>query len=115
MRPTITLFIVLCSLLLCGLIAPAQDLDNVTISGRVTDEAGALVVGASVTAVLTTTNTQRTVKTDTAGLYRLIELAPGAYTIKATSPGFAVEERTGVVTIAGQNAQFDFVLRPAGV
>ncbi len=95
--------------------AHAQDLDDVTINGQVTDQTGALIPGANVTARLTTTNTARTVVTDDAGRYRLVELAPGAYNVSATSQGFAVAERAGLVAVAGQNVRLDFVLRPAGV
>jgi hypothetical protein len=93
----------------------AQDLDDVTINGQVTDQTGALVVGTTVTAVLTATNAARNCMTDAEGRYRLIELAPGTYTVSVTSPGFAREERKGLATVAGQNVRLDFVLRPAGV
>jgi hypothetical protein len=95
----------------CG----AQDLDDVSISGRVTDETGASVVGAKVTVVLAATNAERSVVTDSEGRYRFVELAPGAYTVRATSLGFAVDERASVVTVAGQTVRLDFTLRPAGV
>ncbi len=111
------------SLLVCcctfaPLLAPkvsAQDLDDVTIAGRVTDEAGALVVGAQVTAVLTATSAARSIATDAGGCYRFVELAPGTYTIKVAWPDFAVEERAGVVTVAGQSVRLDFVLHPADI
>src|SRR5205085_7707939 len=115
MRPTTLLFTALCCFFLCALLAQAQDLDNASINGRVTDQTGALVVDATVTAVLVSTNAARTVKTDGTGRYRLFELAPGAYTVKATSQGFALTARDGIVVVAGQNVQLDFVLRPAGV
>src|SRR2546423_12797893 len=80
-----------CTLLLASAPrAAAQDLDDVSIAGRVTDETGALIVGAQVTVVLTTTNAARTVTTDEEGRYRFVELAPGTYAIKVASPGFAV-------------------------
>src|SRR5947209_5815008 len=100
MRPTTLLLTVLCCFFLCALPAPAQDLDNVSLSGRVTDETGALILDATVTAVLVSTNAARAVKTDAAGRYHLIELAPGAYNVKATSLGFAVAEQNGIVVDA---------------
>ncbi len=118
MRAIAALFVLCCCLHLSALPAShvsAQDLDDVTISGRVLDEQGALVVGVSVTAVLTTTNAARVAQTDAAGQFRLIELAPGAYDISAASPGFAVTTRTGIVTNAGQHLRLDLVLRPASV
>ncbi|HVS20235.1 MAG TPA: carboxypeptidase regulatory-like domain-containing protein, partial [Pyrinomonadaceae bacterium] len=93
----------------------AQDLDNVTISGRVADQNGAVVPGATVTALLVATKVERTVVADGDGRYKLIQLEPGVYNIKASFTNFATEEKTGLTTIAGQNVQMDFTLKPADV
>jgi hypothetical protein len=93
----------------------AQDLDDVTISGRVVDSNGLAIVGATVTATLIETNVERTVTTNDEGRYRFVELQPGTYAVKSTSQGFAIQEKTNLVTIAGQNVQLDFSLAPAGV
>ena len=93
----------------------AQDLDNLTISGRVTDQNGAVIPGATVTATLISTKIERTVVADGDGRYRLIQLVPGLYSVKAAFANFATEEKTDLNTIAGQNVQMDFTLKPAGV
>jgi hypothetical protein len=93
----------------------AQDLDDVTISGRVLDQNGASISGAKVSVVLAATNFARSTVADSEGRYRLVELAPGTYTVRAASDGFASEERAGVETLAGQRVQLNFILRPAGV
>src|SRR5947199_1124754 len=93
----------------------AQDLDNVTISGRVTDQNGAVIPGATVTATLTATKLDRIVVANEDGQYRLIQLPPGTYTLKAAFTNFAVEEKTDLKTIAGQNVKLDFTLKPAGI
>lgn len=95
--------------------ASAQDLDNVTLGGRVLDQLGALLPGASVTARLTSTGVERTTRTDAEGRYRLIELEPGVYIVRAAFQNFATEEKTGLQTFAGQNVQLDFMLRPAAI
>lgn len=95
--------------------AYAQDLDDVTISGRITDQNGAIIPGASVTAVLVKTGVERNVEANDEGRYRIIELEPGEYILRASSAGFATEEKTNLLTIAGQNVQLDFTLRPADV
>jgi hypothetical protein len=95
--------------------ATAQDLDEVTIAGRVIDSNNAPVVGAAVTATLTTTGVARTVVSDEDGRYRFIELPPGVYSLKTTMQGFATQEKTNLTTVAGQNVQLDFTLQPAGV
>jgi len=93
----------------------AQDLDDVTISGRIVDSNNAPIVGATVTATLVTTNAERTVTTDEEGRYRFVELQPGLYKISASQTGFGTKEKIDLETIAGQNVQLDFTLAPAGV
>src|SRR6266404_4064397 len=95
--------------------ASAQDLDNVTIAGKVADQNGAVVPGATVTATLVATKVERTVVTDGDGNYKLIQLSPGVYNIKASFTGFASEEKINLNTIAAQNVQLDFILKPATV
>ncbi|HEY0458123.1 MAG TPA: carboxypeptidase regulatory-like domain-containing protein [Pyrinomonadaceae bacterium] len=93
----------------------AQDLDDVTISGRVVDSNNAPISGASVTATLTTTGVARTVVAGDEGRYRIIELPPGIYNLKASMQGFGAQDKTRLETVAGQNVQLDFNLAPAGV
>ncbi len=93
----------------------AQDLDDVTITGRIVDSNNAPIVGASVTATLVTTNAERTVVTDEEGRYRIVELQPGLYKIRASQTGFGTKETTDLATIAGQNVQLDFSLAPGDV
>jgi hypothetical protein len=95
--------------------ASAQDLDNVTIFGRVTDQNGAVIPGASVTATLLKTKTQRTVPADVEGRYKIIQLEAGIYSVKALFSNFATEEKTNLITIAGRSVQLDFTLKPAGL
>lgn len=93
----------------------AQDLDDVTISGRIVDSNNAPVVGASVTATLTATSVERTVTTDEEGRYLIVELQPGIYKIRAAQTGFGAKETTDLATIAGQKVQIDFSLAPGDV
>jgi hypothetical protein len=95
--------------------AHAQDLDKVTINGRVTDQNGAIIPAATVTAVLVKTNVERSVTANDEGRYKIIQLDPGEYTVRVSSAGFAKEEKTNITTVAGQNVQLDFTLRPADV
>src|SRR5215210_2398165 len=74
--------------------AHAQDLDDVTISGRVADQNGAIIPNATITTILVKTGVERTAVADDDGRYRIIELEPGEYTVRASSEGFATEEKT---------------------
>ncbi len=107
-------FALLALLLQCANVC-AQDLDDVSIGGTVSDEHGAAVVGASVRLVLQATGSERTAATDGEGRYRFVELQPGAYTARASAAGFATSEKAGLEAAAGQNVRLDFRLRAAGV
>jgi len=98
-----------------GTTACAQDLDTVTITGRVADQNGALIPGATVTAVLVKSGAERKALANDDARYRLIQLEPGVYNVKATFAGFAAEEKANLTTIAGQTVQLDFTLRPADI
>lgn len=93
----------------------AQDLDNVTISGKITDSNNAPVIGATVAATLATTGIERTVVTNGEGFYRIVKLEPGNYTVKFSANGFGTKEQTNLNTIAGQNVQLNVALTPADV
>jgi hypothetical protein len=95
--------------------APGQDLDDISIGGLVADEHGAAVAGASVTARNELTGSERAAVTDGDGRYRLVELAPGSYRVRASAPGFAAEERKVSEAFAGQGVRLDFTLRPASL
>jgi protocatechuate 3,4-dioxygenase beta subunit len=60
----------------------------VSLSGQVTDELGALVVGATVT-VISSDNSEKSAVTSNEGIYTFNSLAPGRYTLKVVSPGFS--------------------------
>ena len=93
----------------------AQDLDNVTISGKITDSNNAPIVGATVVAVLTSTGAERTVVTNGDGRFTIVKLEPGNYTVKFSAQGFGSKEHLNLVTIAGQAVQLNVSLSPAGV
>ncbi len=91
----------------------AQDLDTVTISGRVMDQNGAVLPGAEVQATLIKTSLKRTTTTDAEGRYRLIQLEPGVYVVRVSFPGFAAQELTNITTVSGQSLQLDATLLPS--
>ena len=95
--------------------ASSQDLDDVTIAGRVTDSNKQAIGGASVTVTHFDSGIARTGTTDMDGRFRFIELRPGIYRVKVESAGFAAQEKTDLQTVSGQNVQLDFTLLPAGV
>ena len=93
----------------------AQDLDDVTVSGRITDPNGLAVVGATVTVTMVETGETRTATSNDDGVYRFVKLRPGTYKVKATASGFGIQETPPIVTISAQNLVRDFKLSPADV
>lgn len=79
-------------LLLVALMGAGQLLAQVNlgeVSGQITDESGAALPKASVTAVNDQTAIKRTTTSDSAGLYVLPALPAGTYVIIVEAPGFA--------------------------
>lgn len=116
LSPFIMGFSAIFCLLFGGFLATvqAQDLDDVTFSGRVLDANKAAIAGAQVTARQTETGTERTVTSDAEGRYRIIELPPGTYTLTVNANGFAVNTLQNIKTISAQNVQLDITLDPQG-
>jgi Carboxypeptidase regulatory-like domain/TonB dependent receptor/TonB-dependent Receptor Plug Domain len=95
--------------------ACAQDLDAVTITGRVTDQHGAVIPGAEVQATLSKIGLNRITTAGVEGRYRLIQLEPGNYLIRISAQGFATQTIENVATVSGQSLQFDVTLLPSTV
>lgn len=91
----------------------AQDLDTVTISGRVVDQNGALVPGAEVQATLVKTGLTRRTTSNAAGRYRLVQLEPGNYVLHVSATGFAAQQFENISTVSGQSLEFEVTLLPA--
>ena len=58
------------------------------LSGRVTDQSGAVVTGASVVVQNLGTSVKQSAETNHAGLYRFLALTPGSYSIAVSLKGF---------------------------
>lgn len=81
-----------------------------TISGTVTDPAGAVIAGATVEVRNAETNAPfPTVTTDT-GAYSVLRLPPGPYSVSVTAPGFKRLLRSGLTVDAGQTLPLDLTL-----
>ncbi len=81
-----------------------------SLAGSVHDPSGALVRGAQITLIRGEDRSERTVTTDDQGAFTAVNLAPGSYTVRASSPTFAVLEQRGVVLTARQNLRLDLAL-----
>lgn len=70
------------------------------ISGSVTDSAGAMVAGATVTVQRAEGGEPKVAKTGTAGDYRVESLIPGTYTVKVAAEHFAQVELSNITVSA---------------
>jgi hypothetical protein len=76
---------------------PAMSYAQATIAGTVRDTSGAVLPGVTVEAASPALIEKvRTVTTDGAGLFQIIDLRPGAYSVTFTLPGFNTVKRDGV-------------------
>src|SRR5579863_10161852 len=83
---------------------------SAVVSGTVTDQSGATVSAATVTAKNVDTGAVRTTLSDDSGLYRVFSLPVGAYEIRAQKQGFADVVRTGIHLVVNQSAMVDLSL-----
>lgn len=72
------------------------------LQGTVMDPANAVVVGAPVTLTGTETGLSRSTITDSSGLFRFLELAPGTYSVTIHAPGFKGFTQNGIVLAANE-------------
>ena len=100
----------LLGLLLAALGAAYAQSTYGTIVGKVTDPTGAVVAGASVTVTNTETNISKAVPTSGEGNYETTHLLPGAYRVRAESPGFKVSVRDGVVVESRAVVRIDLAM-----
>lgn len=100
--------------LLCGsmIIAGASaQTKSASLVAEVTDETGAIIVGAEVTLINLATGLQRTATTGPDGRCVLENIPPGLYDIKASMPGMQAAIVKGQQLFVGTTATLNFRLR----
>jgi hypothetical protein len=103
MRAFARLIYLLMFAILCVGSASAQQISG-SIRGRVVDASGAVVSGAKVSAVQSETGLQRSTATDSQGLYVLVALPVGQYTLRAEAAGFKEYVQEGISLDVNQTA-----------
>ena len=86
-----------------------------TLSGQVVDQSGAGVPGVTVTATRRTTGETRTVATSTEGVYQLVALPVGTYTLTCQLDGFKTVTRQGVLVEAAVPRTVNVTLEVGGL
>ena len=87
-----------------GFLSPdlAAQAVGTAIQGTVTDSSGAVIPGAAITVTNNETNLQRTVTSNSAGLYSLPNLPPGRYRVQVSMAGFQTNVRENFELVVGQ-------------
>ena len=104
--------------LLLGLLAPASagaQTGAASLTGIVTDETGAAVPGATVTATNQATNVEYTAISNDAGSYTMTSLPVGNYVIKAELSRFKTAASKPIAFEAKQVVRLDFKLELGAV
>src|SRR5882724_9166400 len=110
MRTSWVMRIIFLSIML-GCVGPAFSQSSTgSISGTVTDQNRAVVLGATVIGKNTATGFVRSAVTNSSGLYRLTDIPPGQYEITIEAATFKKLERKSITIDVGQSANIDAVL-----
>ena len=97
------------------LLLPARGQDgNTSLQGIVEDLSGARIAHADVTLLNPDNGFHSAVLADGEGRFSFAMLAPGRYTVAASSPGMAVATQSGLELHVGGSMQVQLRLRPAG-
>src|SRR5918996_71206 len=101
----------ICLVLLVSALPAAAQQTTGNITGRVLDDQGAAIPGATVTALHTQTGFVRSDVSDQEGIYRLNALPVGSYDVVTELQGFTRVEQKGLVVNVGQNIELNVSLK----
>lgn len=85
------------------------------ITGRVTEASGAAVNNATVMVTNTSTNAVANTTTNEAGIYTVLYLTPGSYTLSVEAQGFKKVVRQNIEVRVGDKLELDLQLEVGGV
>ncbi|HYU78371.1 MAG TPA: TonB-dependent receptor, partial [Vicinamibacterales bacterium] len=108
-RPTVWRSLLLLALVFAATDTRAQSTYS-AIQGTITDDQGGVLPGVTVTITNTATGLVRTSVSNERGSYRIGNLPPGPYTVKAELTGFATQERRNVELAMGSEIPIDMRL-----
>src|SRR5262245_30435562 len=96
-------------------VVPAFAQATASINGRVADQAGAVLPGATVTVTNIGTGATRDTVTNAEGLYTVTALIAGMYRVKAELSGFSIFTRDDIELLTGSTLSVDAQLSLAGI
>jgi len=98
---------------LCAAVGAHGQAVTANLQGVITDASGAVVAGATISAINTETGIQRSAETNADGLYRFNLLPRGQYQIQAKKAGFGSQSLNVTLTV-GDTTTANMVLKVAG-
>src|SRR4029453_15905158 len=97
-------------------VAPATGQERFSgLTGTVSEASGAVMPGATVTITNKETGKLYTLVTDADGVYRILDLEPGRYSVKYELTGFQPNEVPDMVLLLGKTLSIDSSLKIGGV
>ncbi len=99
---------------LCASMLYAQ-LNRASITGTVTDASGAIVPDVQVTATNAATRETAKVATNGDGIYSIVNLVPGTYSLSFTKEGFNAVDLPDITVLSAQVAKIDETLAVGSV
>ena len=113
MYARISALLVAFALAITGLASAQERFGNIT--GKVTDQTGAVLPGVTVTVTNNETQRSTVVVSDSSGTFYASALDPGRYAVKFELSGFVSQEAPNVILLLGTTATVDSSLRVGGV
>jgi hypothetical protein len=80
------------------------------IKGRITDPSRAAIPDSSIAVVNLNNGWKTSAKTNNEGLYQILAVPPGSYSVEVAAPGFAGQRRLPVSVNVGKSSAIDFQL-----
>lgn len=103
------------SLLLAGVLASGQAINNAQIHGTITDPTGAAVIGAEIRVTQIATGLVRTASTGSQGAYNFPDLPVGPYQLEVKAQGFQNYVQKGITLQVSENPRIDVTLKVGAV
>jgi len=110
-QPFVTIALVIA---VCPFSAAAQSTTG-SISGVINDESGAVLPGVTIVVTQAGTGAARQQISDSSGYYRLLNLSPGEYALRAELQGFNSDTRDRVTVTVSRDLRVDLLLRVSGL
>src|SRR5262245_18281472 len=103
-------------LIVASTLLPAAALAQASIAGSARDSSGALLPGVAVEASSPALIEKvRTAVTDDHGIFRIVSLPPGIYSVTFSLTGFSQVKRDGIELTGSFTAQIDVAMAVGGV